>query len=82
MLTIGYLITEAGRNGNATQTSITGVFAAGDVQDQIYKQLKLDEPWDSDHNKKLVAKMPAVFASPSPTRSWPAPASAATSSPR
>ncbi len=34
----GYLITEAGRNGNATQTSITGVFAAGDVQDQIYKQ--------------------------------------------
>jgi thioredoxin reductase (NADPH) len=34
----GYLITEAGRNGNATQTSIAGVFAAGDVQDQIYKQ--------------------------------------------
>ena len=34
----GYLVTEAGRNGNATQTSITGVFAAGDVQDQIYKQ--------------------------------------------
>jgi thioredoxin reductase (NADPH) len=34
----GYLITEAGRTGNATQTSITGVFAAGDVQDQIYKQ--------------------------------------------
>ncbi|AXS81436.1 thioredoxin-disulfide reductase [Dechloromonas sp. HYN0024] len=34
----GYLVTEAGRNGNATQTSITGIFAAGDVQDQIYKQ--------------------------------------------
>ena len=34
----GYLITEAGRAGNATQTSIAGVFAAGDVQDQIYKQ--------------------------------------------
>jgi len=34
----GYLITEAGRNGNATQTSIPGIFAAGDVQDQIYKQ--------------------------------------------
>ena len=29
----GYLVTAAGRNGNATQTSIPGVFAAGDVQD-------------------------------------------------
>jgi thioredoxin reductase (NADPH) len=34
----GYIITEGGRKGNATQTSIPGVFAAGDVQDQIYKQ--------------------------------------------
>ncbi|MFZ2267575.1 MAG: thioredoxin-disulfide reductase [Azonexus sp.] len=34
----GYLITQAGRGGNATQTSTPGVFAAGDVQDQIYKQ--------------------------------------------
>ena len=34
----GYLVTQAGRQGNATQTSIPGVFAAGDVQDQIYKQ--------------------------------------------
>jgi len=34
----GYLVTQAGRHGNATQTSIPGVFAAGDVQDMIYKQ--------------------------------------------
>ncbi|HSD40162.1 MAG TPA: thioredoxin-disulfide reductase [Rhodocyclaceae bacterium] len=34
----GYLITECGRNGNATQTSIKGVFAAGDVQDHVYRQ--------------------------------------------
>jgi thioredoxin reductase (NADPH) len=34
----GYLVTQGGRRGNATQTSIAGVFAAGDVQDQIYKQ--------------------------------------------
>lgn len=34
----GYLVTQGGRRGNATQTSIPGVFAAGDVQDQIYKQ--------------------------------------------
>jgi thioredoxin reductase (NADPH) len=34
----GYLVTQGGRKGNATQTSIPGIFAAGDVQDQIYKQ--------------------------------------------
>ena len=34
----GYLVTEMGRKGNATQTSIQGVFAAGDVQDHVYRQ--------------------------------------------
>jgi thioredoxin reductase (NADPH) len=34
----GYLVTLGGREGNATQTSIAGVFAAGDVQDHIYRQ--------------------------------------------
>ncbi|WP_341645377.1 thioredoxin-disulfide reductase [Thauera sp. SDU_THAU2] len=34
----GYLVTQGGRNGNATQTSVAGVFAAGDVQDHIYRQ--------------------------------------------
>ncbi len=34
----GYLVTNAGRNGFATATSVEGVFAAGDVQDMIYKQ--------------------------------------------
>lgn len=34
----GYLVTQGGRHGNATQTSIAGVFAAGDVQDHIYRQ--------------------------------------------
>ncbi|HEX5392885.1 MAG TPA: thioredoxin-disulfide reductase [Rhodocyclaceae bacterium] len=34
----GYIVTKSGITGNATATSIPGVFAAGDVQDQIYKQ--------------------------------------------
>jgi thioredoxin reductase (NADPH) len=34
----GYIATQGGREGNATATSIPGVFAAGDVQDHIYKQ--------------------------------------------
>lgn len=33
-------------------------------QNDLYKQFKLDEPWDSEHNKTLVAKMPAVYRSP------------------
>jgi thioredoxin reductase (NADPH) len=34
----GYIVTQCGRKGNATATSIPGVFAAGDVQDHIYRQ--------------------------------------------
>ena len=34
----GYIITQSGLQGMATQTSVPGIFAAGDVQDHIYRQ--------------------------------------------
>lgn len=33
-------------------------------QDALYREFKLDEPWDSEHNKKLLDKYPKVYAVP------------------
>jgi len=33
-------------------------------ENRLYKQFHLDEPWDSDHNRPLAAKMPAIYADP------------------
>jgi hypothetical protein len=32
-------------------------------QGELYNQFKLDEPWDSAHNKKLIAKIPPIYVS-------------------
>ena len=31
-------------------------------EEELYKQFKLDEPWDSENNKKLIDKMPKIYA--------------------
>jgi hypothetical protein len=33
-------------------------------QDELYRQFHLDEPWDSQHNKKLIAAMPDYYRDP------------------
>ncbi len=39
--------------------------------EELYKQFKLDEPWDSEHNQKLLDKMPRVYSSVSgPEGDW------------
>jgi hypothetical protein len=35
---------------------------------ELFKQFKLDEPWDSAHNKKLLARMPKVYSIPGLTK--------------
>ena len=34
-------------------------------QQELYEQFRLDEPWNSPHNKRLIQKMPPVYRSPS-----------------
>lgn len=37
-------------------------------QEKLYKEYRLNEPWDSEHNKKVLEKMPAVFKNPQDNR--------------
>lgn len=36
----------------------------GEQEAELYKQFNTKEPWDSEHNKKLIEQMPKVYASP------------------
>jgi hypothetical protein len=33
-------------------------------ENNLSREFRLDEPWDSEHNKKLIAKMPAIYGNP------------------
>src|SRR5207248_1536085 len=34
-------------------------------EEKLYKEFHLDEPWESAHNKQLIARMPAIYRCPS-----------------
>jgi prepilin-type processing-associated H-X9-DG protein len=40
-------------------------------EDGLYRQFFLNQPWDSEHNKKLIEKMPRIFAPPLGVKSKP-----------
>jgi hypothetical protein len=40
----------------------------GDKYKELYSEFHLDEPWDSEHNKSLIGKMPAIYRCPRSTK--------------
>jgi hypothetical protein len=42
----------------------------GKEAEDLFAEFHLTEPWDSDHNKKLIEKMPGVFAPPKGTKAF------------
>ncbi len=56
-------------DGNGTQTGLSWRVHLLPYldQDELYREFHLDEAWDSEHNKSLIALMPAVFRSPGVT---------------
>lgn len=53
-----YLPTKVGKPGLSWRVAILPYVG----QDDLYKKFKLDEPWDSEHNAKLIDKVPDLFA--------------------
>jgi hypothetical protein len=54
----------AARNEGGSQLSWRVHILPYIEEDELYAQFHLDEPWDSEHNKTLIARMPSVFENP------------------
>ena len=52
-----------GKDGKALLSWRVAILPFLDAE-SLYKEFRLDEPWDSEHNRKLIEKIPAVLASP------------------
>ncbi len=53
----------ADKNGKPLLSSRMAILPYVD-ETELYKQFHLDEPWDSEHNRTLIGKMPSAFANP------------------
>lgn len=49
---------------------------------ELYNQFKFDEPWDSEHNKPLISKMPVIYGPALTTKGTPNPGYSVIQSPR
>jgi hypothetical protein len=56
----GGIADKSGRPGLSWRVAILPYVEQGN----LYKQFKLDEPWDGPHNKALISQMPKLFAPP------------------
>ncbi len=54
------ILTPDGKPGLSWRVAILPMIEEGG----LYRQFKLNEPWDSEHNKALIAQMPAIYQSP------------------
>ena len=52
------------RQGRQAAAELARADPAVHRADALFKEFKLDEPWDSPHNKALLERMPAIFAVP------------------
>jgi hypothetical protein len=41
-------------------------------EQELFDSYKLDEPWDSDHNKQLIEKIPSIYSTGAPSQKWDA----------
>ncbi len=57
------IMTEKGKPLLSWRVTLLRLFEDPRVQ-QLYNEFHLDEPWDSEHNKKLIERMPEVYQSP------------------
>ena len=61
------IVTRDGHLGLSWRVAILPYLTA-DEDAALYHQFNLKEPWDSEHNKKFIAKMPKVYESPGKKR--------------
>jgi hypothetical protein len=59
-----HAIYDAARTKPLLSWRVTLLKHLGPDEQALYKQFRLDEPWDSPHNSKLIKKMPKVYAHP------------------